>query len=609
MHESSSYGISKVEIKMGKKGEFSMYIKILAKPNDKKGTLFEELMKDILEGFGYTDLIFDQMTNSGEIDITGYHKISNQEIIVECKAHEKPIKKLDLQKFHSKYTSEFNNRSKDIELPLLGLFFSLSGFVNTASKFHEQMNKGEKSRFKIFGYKEIADILKDSKVICSEETIRNRIERILPYTISRCYLVKSESGLSWVIIFLIEGEETHYAIVDGNGDIAIRRVYDEISKLDKELKNKNMINLQARKKVILCLLDCESKTKEAIAEATNETMADVELELDRLVKEEICDTEILDKSKSYKLRKDILIFARLTNEFLSPKQEDRGVFAKSEYYFTMIDRRLAEYVANRFRLSMTDDKLEYLRIMLLFSPSALMYSLHNKTEDFDQSYSDTQKLNLSDSDRVRFNEIRFSKFWTNLIRKFLDDIEDVEYGFLHNKIGVRLIKLLINLRMSTPFGKYIEINSGGSFVFGQAVGNIKGGQIVSYQHPVNAFINDGHALFHIGEFQEAIECYDKALSLTQSSDVKAAILNNKGLAYWELGDRETAISCYEEAINLNTRLKEAWVNKGQYLASLERYPEAVECAKKALEIDPSWQVAKSFLVEVEAIQQNLSQSQ
>jgi tetratricopeptide (TPR) repeat protein len=595
-----------------------MYIKILAKTSDAKGTLFEQLMGNVLDGFGYTDLKFDQMMKSGEIDITGYHKISNQEILVECKTHDKPIKRIELQKFHSKYKLEFDNRSKEKKLPLLGLFFSLSGFANPASKYHEQMNEEQKALFQIFGYKEIADILKDSKLICNEETIRNMVERILPYAISRCYLVKSESGLFWVIILSTESEETHYAIVDGKGNIAInreqegvfaiRKVYDEISRLDKELKDKNMINLQAHKKVTLCLLDCESKTKEAIAEAINESITDVKLELDRLAKENICDIEILGEVKSHKLRKDILTFARLTKKFLSPEEEDRGKFANSEYYFTMIDPGLAKYVANRFRLPIIDDELVNLRRLLLFSPSALMYSLYNKTEDFDQSYSDIQKLNLSDSDRVRFNEIRFSKFWTNLIRKFLDDIEDVEYGFLHHRTGVKLIKLLINLKMATPFEKYMEVNSGGTFALAQAVGNIKGGQLVSYQHPADAFRVDGLALHHLGEFQEAIESYDTALSLTQSSDVKVAILNNKGLAYWGLGNYEKAVSCYDEAIKLNSEQKEAWTNKGKCLVNLGRYSEAIECAKKALEIDSSWQVAKSFLAEIEIIMQNLSKN-
>ena len=588
-----------------------MYIKILAKTNDAKGTLFEQLMGDVLDGVGYTGLKFNQMTKSGEFDIIGHHKISKQEILAECKTLNEPVNKTELHEFHSKYTSEFDKKSEGKKLPLLGLFFSLSGFSNPANEFYEQMEEEKKTRFKIFGYQEIIDILKTLKLICSEETIRNRVESILPYIISQCYLVKSKSGLFWVIILLTEGEETHYAIVDGKGDIAIRRVYDEISKLDKELKNKNMINLQARKKVILCLLDCESKTKETIAETINETIVDVGLELNRLTEEDICDNEISDKVKSHKLRKDISTFTRLTKEFLSSKEEDRedrGKFANSEYYFAMIDRRLAEYVVNRFQLSMTDNELECLRRLILFSPSALMYSLHNKTDYFDQSYNDLQQQNLSDSDRTRLIEISLSNFWTNLIRKLLDDIENVEYGFLHHKIGVELIELLVNLKMATIFEKYIEVNSGGSFVFGKAVENMKAGQIAWAKHPVDAFMVEGLALCHLGKFQEAIDGYDEALSITQSSDVKANILNNKGLAYLGLHDYEKAISCYDEAIGLNPKLTLAWFNKGQCLAHLKRYSEAIECAKKALEIDPSWQIAKSLLTEIEIIMQNLSKN-
>ena len=572
-----------------------MITKILAKTNDEKGNLFEELMGDVLDGVGYTDLEFNRMLPSGEFDITGRHKISGQEILVECKAEGKPIGKSDLQKFHSKYTVEYNKKSQG--QPLVGLFFSLSGFANTALQYHNNLDEQEKTRFRLFGYKEILDILKDLKLIHSEETILHTVARRIPYSISRCYLVKSPSGLYWVVLFFTEGEETHSAIVDGKGDdIAVRRVCDEIVSLDSELKDKEMINLQTRRKVILCLLDCVAKTKKEIAEAINESLTDVGLELDRLCQENACDVEERDEATFYTLRKDIFPFSQLSREFL--ETEDRGKFANSEYYHTMIDERLVNFVENRFRLQITDGDREALRRILLLSPSALLHCLHGSTAYFDQSWSDLQRRNLSDSDRIRFTEVHHSRFLNDLLEELLSDMMDVEYGSLYHKMGIKAARTKIQLRLATLQKRYLDVVAGGLYFLAQAQGDLRGGQIVSYVNP-EAFADDGLAYYHLGAFQEAIRNYDKALNVIKNPEKKAMVWNNKGLAYCSMNKHEKAIECYDEAIALDSeeKLKEARFNKGLCLSHLERYSEAIEWYEKALVIDPEDENVKSFLAE------------
>lgn len=584
-----------------------MLIKILASTNDEKGKLFEELMGDVLDGHGYTNLEFRQLRGSGELDITGYHKFSGQEILAECKAQNKPINKPKLKEFHSKYTLEHENRESKEELPLLGLFFSLSGFTGPACKYYDAMNENTKRRFRIFGYQEIVTFLRTLRLSHSQKTIHRTVEKALPYSISRCYLVKSPSGLHWVILFSIEGEKTHYAVVDGKGDIALERVYEEISNLDNWLTDKERIDLEARRKIILSLLDCSTKTEKAIAEASNESEANVRLELSRLLQENICDVEKQDKVESYKLRKDAIPFAQLSREFL--ETEDRGKFANSNYYCTMIDERLVDYVVGRFRLQMTDEDKEKLGRILLFSPSALKYCLYTNAASFEQSWSDLQRVNISFSDRERLTGVQSSMFLTNLLVELLKDIQDVEYGFLHKRIDVQAATVTMKVALATTRGKYVEEIGGGGYSFGQAHGKIRGGQLVTYLDPLG-IANTGLAFHHLGEFGAALDLYGRVLKEIQDSRKRAMVLNNKGITHCALAQHETAIDCYDEAIRLDSEEEYGSIrfNKAQCLKHLGHYSEAIGWAKKALAIDPSWEIVKSFLAQTRTELQKSSQN-
>lgn len=589
-----------------------MLTKILAKTNDEKGKLFEELMGDILDSQGYTNLIFNWLAPQGEFDITGRHRFSGQDILVECKAEARPIGKQKLLKFHSKYTVEYDNRAANEKLPLLGLFFSLSGFTEPAFRYYEAMSEKTRKRFRIFGHDEITDILKVLKLTFSEETIKQIADKSLPYNIGKCYLTKSSSGLHWVILFLTDGKMNHYVVLDSKGDIAIRRVYEELEELDEELYAKNMINLQARRKVILCLSDCITKTREAIAEASGESKIDVSMELDRLVKENICRATRQNNTKLYTLVKDIIPFAQLTREFLETmdgNNVDGNNFAKSDYYFAMIDDRLVNHVQDRFRIQLPDKRKESLRRLLLCSPSALLYCLFDNTDFFDRSWNERQKFDLSDPVYVPFTELRISHLMMELSFALLKDIKDSKFIDLRSKIGIRAAAIIIEIKLATICEKYLHEKSGYNLCIGQKQGDISAGKLVSLSEPIG-FLDLGSAFYHIGEFEQAIGFYDNGLKQTQNSDVKAKLLNNKGMAFCSLGQHKEAIEYYNEAIKLDTEnlLALPRLYKGKCLSHLGQYKEAINCGKDALKIDPSCEFVKDFLVETKAKLQKLSES-
>ncbi|MCE2507011.1 MAG: tetratricopeptide repeat protein, partial [Nitrosopumilaceae archaeon] len=59
---------------------------------------------------------------------------------------------------------------------------------------------------------------------------------------------------------------------------------------------------------------------------------------------------------------------------------------------------------------------------------------------------------------------------------------------------------------------------------------------------------------------------------------------NKGSTFNELKKYEEATECYDKAIELNPDYPEAFYGKGSTFKELKKYKEAIECYDKAIEI-------------------------
>ncbi len=96
-------------------------------------------------------------------------------------------------------------------------------------------------------------------------------------------------------------------------------------------------------------------------------------------------------------------------------------------------------------------------------------------------------------------------------------------------------------------------------------------------------MEQGTALKQLGRHAEALSCYDKALSLRPDS---AETWTNKGTLLDELQRHEEAISCYDKAISINPRLAMAWFSKGTVLDTLKKYDAALACYDQAIALFP-----------------------
>ena len=53
----------------------------------------------------------------------------------------------------------------------------------------------------------------------------------------------------------------------------------------------------------------------------------------------------------------------------------------------------------------------------------------------------------------------------------------------------------------------------------------------------------------------------------------------------DLGKYDEAIQCYDKAIEIDANYADAWNNKGNALDNLGKYDEAIQCYDSAIEID------------------------
>ena len=96
------------------------------------------------------------------------------------------------------------------------------------------------------------------------------------------------------------------------------------------------------------------------------------------------------------------------------------------------------------------------------------------------------------------------------------------------------------------------------------------------------WFNKGEALFDQSKYDEAVECFTKAIEL---NPYVAEYWNKKGNSLRRLGKYAGALECYDKAVNLEPNRPLYWNNKGWALHDLGRYAEAIKCFDEAIKLE------------------------
>lgn len=112
-------------------------------------------------------------------------------------------------------------------------------------------------------------------------------------------------------------------------------------------------------------------------------------------------------------------------------------------------------------------------------------------------------------------------------------------------------------------------------------------RVKNYEKAVNAnpnnldaLINLGNALDELGDYDRALECYNKALEI---DSICALVYNNRGYTYYKMKNYENALQDYDRALLLNPKLQIAQDNRTKLLAELEGNVEYAQVVKNSQE--------------------------
>lgn len=103
-----------------------------------------------------------------------------------------------------------------------------------------------------------------------------------------------------------------------------------------------------------------------------------------------------------------------------------------------------------------------------------------------------------------------------------------------------------------------------------------------------AYYNLGVGLFKEENIKEAIENYDRALTLASSDNLICTIYHNLGVAYDTQGNQTKAAACYQSALKINPDLKKSkdnlgriYLERGDIFSAKDQLDDALECYTSA----------------------------
>jgi tetratricopeptide (TPR) repeat protein len=99
--------------------------------------------------------------------------------------------------------------------------------------------------------------------------------------------------------------------------------------------------------------------------------------------------------------------------------------------------------------------------------------------------------------------------------------------------------------------------------------------------------NLGAYLQEHGKLTEAMEQYDRTISLTSDAGLLAATYSNLGTAYRKLGEDQKARDSYNQALRLNPNQFNAYLGLGELLEKRNQLDDAIRNYSKSVELRPT----------------------
>jgi tetratricopeptide (TPR) repeat protein len=106
---------------------------------------------------------------------------------------------------------------------------------------------------------------------------------------------------------------------------------------------------------------------------------------------------------------------------------------------------------------------------------------------------------------------------------------------------------------------------------------------VKVEKTAEQWVQDGNAGLALGNYQEVLEMYSKAIGLDPKN---ATAYCGRGAVYWKLGEPSKAISEFNKAIKLKNAL--AYIGRGMLYEELDEFEKAIGDYSKAIKLNPKY---------------------
>ena len=221
-------------------------LKILAKDlsPQNRGNLFEKIMADVLNYYGYRiEHILRAGKTGMEIDIEGQQSMAGLPFYAECKGYETSVTVREIQAFYGKYMVKWHNNKQ-----CHGLVIAVAGLDKAAGEFYRRhIASNPKITTHLYKADEILQAVIDAPGVANPATITGSISPKLGKP-GDWLLLYTPKGLFWVqhVILQDKGITSCVALFDAQGHpISDRSTLDYLTELYPELDDYENITVSS----------------------------------------------------------------------------------------------------------------------------------------------------------------------------------------------------------------------------------------------------------------------------------------------------------------------------------------------------------------------------
>jgi len=306
-----------------------------------------------------------------------------------------------------------------------------------------------------------------------------------------------------------------------------------------------------KKRVIVSLLDSQSKTLEIISEQSGISKEDVSSALVELQEAGLIDAKILKGEEHYSLQKTLESLVQIARQSL--EDEDRFDILASEYFQSLINRQIVEHISSRYHVTFPEETAEGLVKLLRISPSALRTGLFSDTKIYETGFKHAQELKLDEAGRKQINDLFITSLILEMLEGTITDLRDTRSKAALKRSNVEGYSVGIDIKMAGQLAEVLSLHFETIAMILPSAGPIEAGQLLAPVDP-GAYLKTGNILLQLGYQDGALRDYDRAIQLLTDKRGLAIAWNNKGVCLMRQKKNEDARKCFEKALEIDPSL-------------------------------------------------------